>query len=65
MKRCFRYAIEMVLCTVMLVSAQTGNKSSQDPGIASTTGIVVSSSDLASDAGASILHQGGNAVDAG
>jgi gamma-glutamyltranspeptidase/glutathione hydrolase len=64
MERCFRCAIAMGLCAVVLVSAQTGDKSSQDLGIASTTGIVVSSSDLASDAGSSILHQGGNAVDA-
>lgn len=64
MKRCFRYAIGMALCAVVLVSAQTGNNSSQDLGVASKTGIVVSSSDLASEAGASILRQGGNAVDA-
>ncbi len=64
MKRCFRYVIGMVLCTVVFVSAQTANDSSRDLGVASKTGIVVSSSDLASEAGASILHQGGNAADA-
>ena len=63
MKGRFRYAIAVVLCAV-LVSAQTGNNKSQDLSVSSSTGIVVSSSDLASDAGASILHQGGNAVDA-
>ena len=62
MKGCFRYAIAMVLCAV-LVSAQTGNNKSQGLSVSSSTGIVVSSSDRASDAGASILHQGGNAVD--
>ncbi len=35
-----------------------------DKGVASTTGLVVSVQAIASDAGASILHQGGNAVDA-
>src|SRR5262249_55099381 len=34
------------------------------PAVASTTGLVVSSSDVASDLGASILAKGGNAVDA-
>src|SRR6187399_1559838 len=33
-------------------------------GLSSRAGVVVSSSDLASDAGASILEKGGNAVDA-
>ncbi len=35
-----------------------------DLGVASTTGLVVSSSDIASDTGAAILAKGGNAVDA-
>jgi gamma-glutamyltranspeptidase / glutathione hydrolase len=64
MKRSSRYAIAMVLFTVVLVFAQTGDNKSQDLGIPSSTGIVVSSSGLASDVGASILSKGGNAVDA-
>ena len=36
----------------------------QDPGTPSTTGLVVSTSGLASDAGAGVLARGGNAVDA-
>ena len=39
-------------------------RDTSDLGVASTTGVVVSASDLASDVGASILHKGGNAVDA-
>jgi gamma-glutamyltranspeptidase/glutathione hydrolase len=35
-----------------------------DVGVASKTGLVVSSSDIASDAGAAVLGRGGNAVDA-
>jgi len=35
-----------------------------DPGVVSTTGVVVSSSDIASDIGAAVLAKGGNAVDA-
>ncbi len=35
-----------------------------DQGVASTTGLVVSTSSIASDAGAEVLHKGGNAVDA-
>ena len=42
--------------------AQTGN--SANPAVASKSGLVVSSSDVASDAGASVLAKGGNAVDA-
>jgi gamma-glutamyltranspeptidase / glutathione hydrolase len=64
MKRSSRYAIAMVLFTVVHVFAQTGDNRSQDLGMPSSTGIVVSSSSLASDIGAFILSQGGNAVDA-
>ncbi len=35
-----------------------------DLGVASKTGLVVSSSDIASDLGAEVLARGGNAVDA-
>jgi gamma-glutamyltranspeptidase / glutathione hydrolase len=38
--------------------------SSEAAGVPSTTGLVVSTSSIASDVGAGILHRGGNAVDA-
>jgi gamma-glutamyltranspeptidase / glutathione hydrolase len=44
--------------------APTPARTADDPGVRSTTGLVVSVSDLASDVGAAILRQGGNAVDA-
>ena len=60
----------LVACT----SAQTGSvatatsagalPSSDAAGVPSTTGLVVSTSSIASDIGADILHRGGNAVDA-
>jgi gamma-glutamyltranspeptidase / glutathione hydrolase len=47
-----------VLCSLSVAAAST------DLGVASSTGIVVSNSGIAADIGASILRQGGNAVDA-
>lgn len=44
------------------VNAQA--RTTQEDVVSSTTGVVVSSSSLASEVGASIMHQGGNAVDA-
>ena len=54
-----------LLLTVLLVSQpQAVSQTAADKGVASTTGLVVSVQAMASDVGASILHQGGNAVDA-
>jgi len=62
----------IVACVVLLsTSGAAGQQPSpapaarpSAPAVASTTGLVVSSSDVASDLGASILAKGGNAVDA-
>jgi gamma-glutamyltranspeptidase/glutathione hydrolase len=51
----------VLLASAGLWSRQTGPA---DLGVASTTGLVVSSSDVASDVGAGVLARGGNAVDA-
>ena len=64
MKQVMRLLAPFFLCIALIANAQSGGASSQDPGVASTTGLVVSTSALASDAGASIMHKGGNAVDA-
>src|SRR5687767_14555882 len=45
-------------------SGAPASPASSDRGVASTTGLVVSTSGIASDIGADILHRGGNAVDA-
>ena len=56
------------VAVLALVAVPSGRafqtKPPADLGVASTTGLVVSSSDVASDVGAAILAQGGNAVDA-
>ena len=49
---------------IITTSAVTQDNAAQDLGVDSKTGLVVSTSSIASDAGASVLHQGGNAVDA-
>jgi gamma-glutamyltranspeptidase/glutathione hydrolase len=64
MKRVLRYLIPVLLCAVSLCYARAGYPVVQDAGVASTTGLVVSSQSLASDAGAAILRKGGNAADA-
>src|SRR5687767_9271700 len=57
--------IAMLLGLVLLAPAGTLSQSPQpDPGVKSDAGLVVSSSDIASDIGAAILAKGGNAVDA-
>ena len=55
-----------VLLAVVLAAprAQQTAPAPKAPAIASTTGLVVSSSDVASDVGAAVLSKGGNAVDA-
>jgi gamma-glutamyltranspeptidase/glutathione hydrolase len=49
---------------LLAAQPQAVGQAAADKGVASTTGLVVSVQAIASDAGASILHQGGNAVDA-
>ncbi len=54
-----------VLAAIGLLALAPATVSTQiDLGVPSKTGIVVSSSDLAADVGASVLAKGGNAVDA-
>ena len=48
----------------LLALTPTPVATQDDLGVASKTGVVVSSSDLAADVGAMILNKGGNAVDA-
>jgi gamma-glutamyltranspeptidase/glutathione hydrolase len=64
MKSVFRLLVPIVLCAALLGAAQSGGDAVQDLGVPSTNGLVVSTSGLASDAGAAILLKGGNAVDA-
>lgn len=64
MKLICRLSILILLGAAMLCTAQTGSNPAQDLGVPSTTGLVVSTQALASNAGAAILHKGGNAVDA-
>ena len=55
----------LLFSIALLVPAGIASQSAQpDLGVRSDTGLVVSSSDIASDLGASILAKGGNAVDA-
>ena len=61
-KACTSLSI-IFLSTVPLYLPSAGSPQ-EDLGVPSSTGLVVSVSDIASDAGASILRQGGNAVDA-
>ncbi len=67
----FRALLPAALLTVLLsapsfvsTSAVSQSSARQEIGVESKTGLVVSTSSIASDAGASVLHQGGNAVDA-
>jgi gamma-glutamyltranspeptidase/glutathione hydrolase len=55
-----------ILLTLVLLVLPAGlaSQSGANLGVPSTTGLVVSSSDIASDTGAAILARGGNAVDA-
>jgi gamma-glutamyltranspeptidase/glutathione hydrolase len=53
-----------VLTLAPSVVEPTPAPAQQDSGVASTTGLVVSTSSIASDVGAAILKKGGNAVDA-
>ena len=58
------FAIVTAVLIGAAVSIPAQNQPAQDPGVASTTGLVVCVSTPACDAGASILRKGGNAVDA-
>jgi gamma-glutamyltranspeptidase/glutathione hydrolase len=54
----------LVALLVLPAPANLAAQTKPNLGVASTTGVVVSSSDIAADIGASILAKGGNAVDA-
>ena len=56
-------AFAILLAAPFAPAAQSGQMS-PDLGVPATAGVVVSSSDVASDIGAAILNKGGNAVDA-
>ena len=65
MSRSLRNALSLG-ASALLVFAALPTWAQQDTGVVkSTTGLVISSSAIASDVGASILRRGGNAVDAG
>jgi gamma-glutamyltranspeptidase / glutathione hydrolase len=53
-----------LLLLLAIIGSSHVARTAGDLGVPSTTGLVVSASDLASDAGAAILRKGGNAVDA-
>jgi gamma-glutamyltranspeptidase/glutathione hydrolase len=57
-------AVSLAAPSSIATSAITQSQTAQEMGVESQTGLVVSTSSIASDAGASILHKGGNAVDA-
>jgi gamma-glutamyltranspeptidase/glutathione hydrolase len=57
-------AVSLSAPSFVTTSAITQSHTIQEMGVESQTGLVVSTSSIASDAGASVLHQGGNAVDA-
>lgn len=60
----FRFHPVSRLLPMLVAIALPGTAGAQDPGVASRRGMVVSAYHLASDVGAQVLHQGGNAVDA-
>jgi len=53
-----------LLVALLVLPTGLSSQSKSNLGVASTTGLVVASSDIAADVGASILAKGGNAVDA-
>jgi gamma-glutamyltranspeptidase/glutathione hydrolase len=59
-----RFDRRLVAVAVALVVLTVARPHARDAGVASTTGLVVSTSGLASDVGAAVLARGGNAVDA-
>jgi gamma-glutamyltranspeptidase/glutathione hydrolase len=60
----YRLLFPIILCAVCVCAAGPGTAPDQDMGLPSTTGLVVTTSSIASDAGAAVLNRGGNAVDA-
>ncbi len=56
--------VALLLLVVPRAPQHAQSQNAPDLGLASRTGLVVSASSYASDAGAAILQQGGNAVDA-
>lgn len=63
MRPAVRFMIPLVLGAILLPHHSRG-LATQDTGVPSSSGLVVTTSELASDAGAAVLHKGGNAVDA-
>ena len=59
-----RNAVSVLAVLGLLAIAPATVSTQVDLGVPSKSGVVVSSSDLAADAGASVLAKGGNAVDA-
>ena len=59
-----RKLLALAATVSLLALTPTPVATQDDLGVASKTGVVVSSSDLAADVGAMILNKGGNAVDA-
>src|ERR1019366_5552368 len=53
-----------VACILLLAPVSAYEHQDTDLGLRSSTGLVVSSSDIASDLSAAVLGRGGNAVDA-
>ncbi len=64
MSRKLRLLFLLLFISLLVNPGFTQTKSAPDLGVASKTGLVVSASSYASDAGAAILQKGGNAVDA-
>src|SRR5690349_15078430 len=56
--------LSLLALALALIPAAVSTQTPPDLGLASTTGLVVSSSDIASDLAAEVLSRGGNAVDA-
>jgi gamma-glutamyltranspeptidase/glutathione hydrolase len=64
MQSVHRLLIPILLGALGVCAAGTGVVPDQDMGLPSTTGLVVTTSSIASDTGATVLNRGGNAVDA-
>src|SRR6476619_761191 len=60
----FRFRASCAIALALAAGTDVTRIAAQDNGVPSTTGLVVSNSAIAADLGASILHKGGNAIDA-